>query len=189
MFLGDTVSVSRPVGLFVFALVASSMLASACTSTTNPPSAARSACLLPTHQTTVRELGTASQSRISRASHQSTCFYPAAPGATGPTAWAVTLDWGGRALANFNTLHNPKTTFMPGTSLSGAPLAPPIYTSVSIGGTTAYRLVFTPASGSAASGNPEQLSSLKGKYVISVLAMGLTHAQDQSLLHLVLNQL
>jgi len=121
--------------------------------------------------------------------HQSTCFYPAASGAKNPTAWTVTLGWGGRALANFTTLHNPKTTLVPGTSLSGAPLAPPLYTPVSIGGTTAYRLVFTPAPGSAALGNPEQLSARRGEYVVTVLSVGLTQAQDQSLLRLVLLQL
>jgi hypothetical protein len=103
--------------LLVFVLAASSTLASACASTTTSSTAARSACLLPAHQTTVRVLGAATHDQVSVAVHQSTCFYPAAPGAKNPTAWAVTLGWGGRALANFTTLHNPKTTLVPGTSL------------------------------------------------------------------------
>jgi len=102
---------------------------------------------------------------------------------------AVTLSWGGRALANFTALHNPKTILVPGTSPSGGPLAPLDYTPLTVGATKAYRLVFTRAPGSAEFRNPEQLSARKGEYVIIVQSMGLTQAQDDALLGVMLLQL
>jgi hypothetical protein len=165
-------------------------MVAACGSSTAQPPPARSACLLSTRSTTTA-LGQPvrpSEAITSRAGQQSTCLYD--PEGSKPGTFTVDLSWNQKTFSNFRDLHDGHAHFDSGAIPGGETIPPSTYTSVRVGGISAYWLAPEPAPpGSGLATDADQLSATKNGYVVVLISMNLTESQDQRAMAAMLSHL